>query len=57
MKTVTEENEVEKDEAEVEEPVYEEKDKQPTLVMDLSSPSEEVIENSALTQGSLTDLQ
>ena len=41
METVTEENEVEKNEAEVEEPVYEERDEQqPTLVMDLSSPSE-----------------
>ena len=41
METVREENEVEKNETEVEEPVYEERDKQqPTLVMDLSSPSE-----------------
>ena len=40
MEAVTEENEVEKNEAEVEEPVYEEKDEQPTLVMDLNSPSE-----------------
>ena len=41
METVTEENEVEKNEAEVEEPVYEERDEQqPTLVMDLSSPNE-----------------
>ena len=37
METITEENEVEKNEAE--EPVYEERDEQPTLVMDLSSPS------------------
>ena len=41
METVTEENEVEKNEAEVEEPVYEEKDEQqPAIVMDLSSSSE-----------------
>ena len=40
METVREENEVEKNEAEVEEPVYEEKDEQSTLVMDLSSPNE-----------------
>ena len=39
METITEENEVEKNEAEVEEPVYEEKDGQPTFVMDLSSSS------------------
>ena len=42
METVTEENEVEKNEAEVEEPVYEEKDEQPTLVMDLSAPNEKI---------------
>jgi len=39
METITEENEVEKNKAEVEEPVYEEKDGQPTFVMDLSSSS------------------
>ena len=42
METVTEENEVEKNEAEVEESVYEEKDEQPTLVMDLSAPNEKI---------------
>ena len=58
METITKENEVEKNEAEVEETVYEERDEQqPTLVMDLSSLSEKVIENSVLARGSLTDLQ
>ena len=46
METVREENEVEKNETEVEEPVYEERDEQqPTLVMDLSSPSEKSHKN------------